>query len=160
MAVTGTFNPKRGDDDDAFEYDASGFSFTDRVGELELVVADPGSGSGKAITLWMLGELMVKTKGGQGRYDKVVAITDKTNMKNILTNVGFDFTACREVEDDGSYRDMRQNGNSDKMYKLDVTTANLQHVRNVLRNDRPGLYDICPPGGPAYDGVSGWPVCK
>ena len=160
LATTGTFNPHRSAGGTNFTYQSQGMAFNNSVAELELVVANPNTGSGKAITLWVLGELLSKKSGGGPRYTHVVALVRAANMQNIVHSIGFQFRQCREVHTDGTIRNMPQHGAGDKLEVLSATIPHLSAIRNLLRFERPALYDICPPGGPMLGGVSGWQVCK
>jgi len=160
LAVTGTFNPHRQEPGVNFSYESPGIQFNNSVGELELVVANPGTGMGKAMTLWVLGELLSKKASGEARYKHVVSMVKPVNMQNLLHSIGFQYRDCREVHTDGTVVNMPQAGNRDKMEVLSANVQKVEAIRSLLRIERPGLYAVCPPGGPALGGTSGWQLCR
>ena len=157
LAATGTFNPNRYDEDGDFSYQSQGMHFDNSVAEVELVVAH---NLGKAVTLWVLGELLSKKAQGAPRYNRVVSIVNPVNMQRILNSLQFEFRQCREVHQNGEVTNMTETGGSDKLFVLNPNVHNVQSIRDLLRVERPGLYDICPPGGPALGGTRGWQLCR
>lgn len=157
IAATGTFNPHRYDEKGDFSYESQGMHFDNSVAEVELVVANE---QGKAITLWVLGELLSKKAHGGPRYNRVVSMVNPVKMQNILTSMGFQFRQCREIRATGRPVDLPPTGNKDKLFVLNPTAQHVQDIRDLLRVERPALYDICPPGGPALGGIRGWQLCR
>ena len=135
VLATGTFNANRyeGDTDFAVEVDGAGNS----AAELELVLAAPGKGIGRPLTLWGIGDLMMRSSQGQSRYKRLVALTGNNNMAKILTDYGFHQTASRERLADGSVQA------ADPAYVLPNTNTSPAAIRERMKLERPGLFDVC-----------------
>lgn len=166
LAVTGTFNPYR----DSVEYKSSTptVKFDAKVADLEIVVATPNLCMGKAITLWALADVLSKKAQGQAKYTRVVSVSSNHRMRRILEQCKFQWKPCRVLEEGQPVQHLTNDNtsNHEQLMYLDATSQKVQSIRTMLREDRPGLadrpglYDICPPGGPALGGTRGWQLCR
>lgn len=146
MVASGTFNADR--EDDGGKYSLTMPGGTDRVAEIELVLAGVNTGVGHALTLWAIGDLFMRKRSGDWRYRKVIAFAT-LRMARLLQSYGFRHPDVHQLR-----------GGRRRMYPEDAFTLsnNAQNCRRLLthmQNERPGLFDVC-----GDRGMRLWQQCR
>lgn len=147
---TGAFNPHRADDDAPFSLRPAGVTAGSRPAEIELLVAK--SGFGKALAMWGLGDLLMRSTTGQPRYTQVLTFASTSRSKQLFQRLGFHRVETQEYHV-GSARPIRSR---ESCFALHNQAGAVQGLWRTLKSDRAGLYTLCPTG----PSVPLWQRCK
>lgn len=152
LVGTGTFNPHRYEElEDGttrhFSLRPVGIASNTKAAEIELLVAQ--SGYGKALALWGLGDLLMRSSHGQARYTQVLTQAVTPRSRRLFESLGFEQVAAKEFV----VGKRHPQAASEPVYALRSGAADLTAI---LKADRLGLYDLCPIG----KGVKLWQRCR
>ena len=120
------------------------------AGELELIVTK--GGYGKALALWGIGDLLMRSTHGEPRYTHVLALTVTDRSIKLFTDLGFKKLKAEEFEQ--GMADPVAAGETVMSVKNTQQTA--QHLLKIMKRDRQQLYDLCPTGPT----VPSWQRCR
>ena len=145
VVATGTFVPDR-DDGAAYTLRPNGISQNTidqkKVAEFELVVSRPHAGFGKAIALWGIGDLLMRSSMGVPRYTDILAFATSVKSRALLQKL--DFVPITVTEDYGPGLAPAQSG--DHPRRLRLTNQNIDSLLAEILQDRQDLYELCPIG--------------
>ena len=146
MLATGTFRPDRYDARGDYEVTMPGG--TKDTAELEMVLAAAHAGAGRALALWGIGDLLMRSSQGRRKYTQIIAFT-KPRMATLLRSYGF--TQKRTHEKRGN----RSTASKEIAYTLPNTEASARGILAQMRVERGGLFELC-----GLRGMRLWQNCR
>lgn len=153
LVGTGTFQPHRSDAGGQWSLRPTRLSREHSVAEMEMIVAKPSEGLGKALALYGLGDLLNRKSHGDFKYTRVLGMAATVKGRRLFQNLRFTQSGAREFH----IGDANPRATAERAFIFNPTATKVNQLMTMIQNDRQGLYDLCPYGRRQ---PSGWPRCR
>lgn len=145
----GAFNKKRGQGTDEPHTLVLPEIPEETCGELELVVGAPESGVGQLLTLFAMGDMLQRVKGGHPRFENIMCMGVSDKMKRLLDRYKFQrprgrlepYELAKGKEDENMDAEISNDTKSIRIFK--GRSTDVKQLQVQVRQLAPLLYDMC-----------------